>query len=611
MKKLSSIILILAITACMLAPFTLAQDQHPELESAILIGDWDDAQWEQALMWPDEDWFAYIAWEQELYETDEDAYWVYINSVWMAMEEWTEEQYEAYWRASEVYWDYIEAIEKIERKKNLGFPHTEGYNLRIDDSFITFEDIRPVKVGRDYFIPLRAFFENIGAKVAYNNDTRSAVIGLAGGEIITADFANDRFTWGEDGEKVVDADSLYYYSRDTGIFIEEADRMLVDTAALSKVLDYRYDFYTDYDNDVIMAINTDAIIEKIDKEFTVLDRLFKQEPQFGQEKEKLEFQAGIEATLYGQDDNITAGLGLEGQAIMAGRDANLSARFNVDINQLDFLFQEYDMYNEFAFLYGLDGEGLDLILDSGKDQIYVKSGLLKMIHPAIGDNVWLSVPGNIEELYDDILDTGYDSIGDMIYWSYLTNFYYYTYDEDYLLYENMLMGIKLFSSIAGDSAFTVTQKDGRTAFELKGGLNSITSAASKLGIDSYTLHRIFNYSLYDFRSLEYAVCLAETDGRFTDISLKVSGGLTLFTMEIDCELRDGSADLYMGIIGDLLGKVTVKASLTAEPTDEALVLIPDGDVITEEDLDYFPDTNDDYDFDQLYYMVSSLIGGLR
>ena len=400
-------------------------------------------------------------------------------------------------------------------------------NVMINGEFLKFSSAIPELTDGVTYVPARAYFEALGASVSYNGQDGA----------VTAKFEDYslRLTIGEEMMLLSDKDG------DELLHIEHAPyirngvtyipvRAVADDMGLTVYWDNRFKS--------VVIIDIAALIEKIDKDFTIINRMYSplqgdNSNAGGLSKSNIDIlERMTEMNSLDGDTVINFGAGIS--YITDGRNYNIKAKVDL-ADMLGILIDEYRMTDDYYYdRYGDDYvpydeeliaqlESLrdadddlleaDLILNFEEDTLYIRAPYISEAFPELGlqADAWLSVSGisvvlNILELsgvIDDFIynEVGYfesmngPSMGTSIvepYISYAYSYYsYYSYfSRNQIRFYNEIMDIAGYhKALYGDDNFI---KNGNE-YKLSLTLEDMRAAAEEYG--QYTGYTRFNYDL--------------------------------------------------------------------------------------------------------------------
>jgi len=157
-KRLLSLALVLSLCLSMFPLSSLA------VEPFVPIYEWSAADWKAAESWTDGQWISYFEWEEATVQTGD-----YYDSLWRAQDNWTDAQWDLYYKGSSIYDKYRWEESKKQEMAALGFPYSDGINVKVNDKFIPFAATdRPYIADGNTMVPLRAFVEYLGGSVSYD-----------------------------------------------------------------------------------------------------------------------------------------------------------------------------------------------------------------------------------------------------------------------------------------------------------------------------------------------------------------------------------------------------------------------------------------------------------
>ena len=219
------------------------------------------------------------------------------------------------------------------QKLQMGFPYEDGINLKIDDQFITFEDARPCIINGRTMVPFRAVFEELGAEVTY--DSKSGVISAVteDGSTVTLTLLSRvlTVTYGDGTQKTVQMDAAPYLDQKLG-------RVFVPVRFVGEALGYRV-YWDDY-YDLAALVNAQAVISKIDENFTVVNKILKAKMLDLGDTFAAKGTLLFQGVLYGDEKPTTVSDSISFDAIIGRNDLAMNLFQKIDISELEDMLGE-------------------------------------------------------------------------------------------------------------------------------------------------------------------------------------------------------------------------------------------------------------------------------
>ena len=448
----------LAIIAALLCPITaMAEEEYDPLWL-----EWGYDSLEEFLEWFEITEEEYYAFESELrdyysYEYDYDKWY----------QEYLEEQ----------------RVYRLERLTEMG--GVPGIiNVMYNGAFIPFTDVIPEISEGVTYTPAKLFFEALGAEVSYDDKTRS----------ISADFGDYSVQLYIDQKTIAITEGW----KTTRFMIDAAPYIrggysYIPVRAVAEALGL--DVYWDYDYETVVVIDTIGMIADMEKDFTIINSLFRMPFSLTQDEGTYKTTAELLATLkqfntLDGDSTVKAGANIT----IYTDGLNTSIKGAIDISEIiDMVIAEY-MYNNYYYYYYYNQEayeeeyeqmkqvfdiiknaGIEVILNYDEDVMYIRSQIFDIAGlPAVYDetypippkNAWFAFDGIskalgtqdvVEELESysvgEILGVG--SMGELIYSDYSYRRYY----NQIFLYSDIMRGAYESKAFLGDDNFNLDGDD--------------------------------------------------------------------------------------------------------------------------------------------------------
>ena len=578
MKKLLSILLALVMLFCLTVPaFADGPDGPPSDDY------WDDT---NPTEWAQEYW-------AELCEKfpEETAQFLKELPAWFAEHYPEEESFEAYCE----YYNYVEEVyvefydywlwdHEQEQAKN-DFITSHGgvpgqINVMINGQCVKFTDAVPQVTEGRTMVPFRAIFEGLGAEFSYEGGKIHAVLGDTALDLTIGSDTMTRTAGGK--TETIEMDCAPYV---------QGGRTYVPMRFIGQALDYSMSWDSYYNTAVL--IDTDALAEKIDKDFTIYNG-FLAKSALTDKTQKSVGSGRADVTLFDTLNGDKTGKATCSYDLAASA-AGASGKIEYDFSALWSLIEGYipmplDMAGEEEYT-----QALELVKSLMKGSLDVRMDLEK-------GKVYLSMPGLFEAMGSYMEEAGVQipkdawlsaSIGDSDDLDEMTGLLKQTTTIGQLLtatagsanyraaenYDSILEAADWFGKLFGDAKFT-RKGNAYVLTMTKGDL------AALVGQNGYTGQDLDALTKFDFTltvkdngdvdvSYQARVAMAGSEinlGDFMDVSVKGStrGGKTEETMELH-------------IKNVLKATVTLQQTVTetdtapeTTPPKDALVLPMDG-----------------------------------
>ena len=342
-------------------------------------------------------------------------------------------------------------------------------NIMFNGEFIKFTEAMPEQHNNKVFAPAVPFFEAMGATVSYDGQTRG----------ITAEFADGSmyFIIGQDTLTVEKSGVDRELPIDAAPYIKK-NISYIPVRAVAEALDL--DVYWDSYFKTVVIIDSKAIITKIDKDFTIVNKVLNMPlNMFSNDgspyKTIIDMLVSI-TQINSLDGNTTAKAGAnvtfhsDGRSFYLKGAIDLSAVLNMVLDEYsDYDYYVYesealeDMKSTFDALRNIE---VELIFNYDEDMLYIRAPVISTFIPEVPANVWIAVSGInefIEEAgFDSIIGeislgglAGGTSIGELVF---LENFYMQYYDPVYL-YRELMNSAEIYKVLLSDEKFVKKGND--------------------------------------------------------------------------------------------------------------------------------------------------------
>lgn len=339
-------------------------------------------------------------------------------------------------------------------------------NININGAFMEFSNAVPEIIDGSTFVPAGPFFTMIGASASFEATTRT----------VTVLFPDKTFSFtiGEDVMSITENSDVIRYPLDAPTYIKDGS-FYIPIRSVAMALSYS--IYWDREFRTVVIIDYNKIISEINKDFTILNRLFELQPKKAQDANVTYMTAlGILAsiTVFDSLDGNTDMMAAANVTVYSdGRNLHFSA--DVDLTGLvSLILDEYNGYGDdmdelnqvLAVVDTLNKDGIEIILNRDEDVLYIYAPFLSEIVPEIPGNAWIAIGGisryigvmeldSLVGLIEDGLgigsQTSASSIGEMIVADYSPTYYYGT---TIFLYDRIMEGSRLYKELFSDEKFT-------------------------------------------------------------------------------------------------------------------------------------------------------------
>ena len=449
--------------------------------------DWYDA-FEDTEGWYDDDWDddLYI-WEDYGYDTAEEFLESYIRIYgdisfteffsfiwWSKYYDISNEEYQALEEA----WNKAREELRLRRLKELEeLGGTPGIiNIMYNDSFIKFPGAVTEITDGSTFVPALQFFETLGATVSFDGQKKAVI----------AEF-EDRsaiFVMGRDIMTILENDKeeeFFIYSEP---YIKNGVSY-IPVRAVAEALGF--DVFWDNIYKAVVVIDKKAIIEEIDKDFTIVNSLLAMsfDAEVGDGTHKTVFDIAFSITQFDSLDGDTTGnananitIISDGLNFSMKGAADISAIIDLyladlmrysyyyDEEELEMIIRQYDMFRKIE---------AEIIFNYDEDIVYVKAPLLSEVLPGLPADAWISV-SNVSRYFERLgymMGSGYEyftdglgissvvggaSMGEILYAE--LSYYAYPWSRNQIfMYSDLMDSVGYGKAFIGDEKFAKNGND--------------------------------------------------------------------------------------------------------------------------------------------------------
>ena len=456
-------------------------------------------------------------------------------------------------------------------------------NVMYNGEFIKFADAVPELTGDTTFVPAKPFFEAMGAKVGFDNESRS-VIAEFDGMIVRLVIGQDTIQVTENG-------------LDTEFCIDEAPYITgnvsyIPVRSVSEALGLQV--FWDSNHRSVVALDMKKIDAELDKNFKILNRLSgmplsMMPADLDIYKTTINMLATI--TMFNSLDgdvteNLEANILLhsDGQNFSMTCKINLSGLINLMLADDPYYADDDSEYSDLSSLLdALNDTGVEIIINYDDDMMYVKAPVLSEFIPELPKDAWIAIEGISGYLEDFVFDSilqeiNFSSLGfgqsiselafSEVSWSY-------RYRDQVYLYGELMNAAEYYTSLFGDDRFTTNGGD----LNLSLTLNDLDAAGEKY-------RRYLNYSRF---SLELTVNSSDDEITGITCELLYREGYFNYQMQTSLELVLNQNGMYISYEmhernhSVMSLEIDIKTTGSNEPVPKAP---PDGDtVISAEDFE--------------------------
>jgi len=400
MKKLITLVAVLALTLAFSVPAFAANDEtyseeafSEEVSSEDTYSDYDYS-FKSFCSIPDEWLDEWVAANPELVAEilkDDPPVWAFFG--YDSQGEFmcsfgfdTEEEYfdfvlNVY--ASDYYLAYKEA-EKIKSTRLSMGGTEEGLAVMFNGSYIAFPSAQPEYAEGRAAVPFRAFIEALGGQVGYEQTSKTVTAALNAIQISFA-VGSDTLSVAKNGETLTVPMYTASYNKNGTVYLP--------VRSIAEVLGY--DVSWDLTYETVVLLDRAALIGGIDKDFTVINKLFKIN-RFDQTKTYQEImKILVSYTQFSTlDGNKTTDMSITVDALVGGMNQEMTV--TMDLKQLLSLLGDAGYLEDIdeltlAMLNGLTEVSVDVIFNLDEGTIYIRSDIFALI--GLDKDTWLKTGG--------------------------------------------------------------------------------------------------------------------------------------------------------------------------------------------------------------------------
>ena len=548
------------------------------------IYEWDEAQWEQASAWPDEQWIDFFAWSVKYYDGNYENYWEYWESLEAAQSTWTGQQWALYSQAESLFWTEYDKQHLIEYRLQLGFPYIDGINVKVNGSFI--KDAAPVVVDNCTMVSAQGLVKLLGGELSYSENSNRFIIHL-NDAILT-------MTLGQTAMTLQQGSQSGTWQLDVAPYRENAI-IYVPIRSVANALDLEL-FWNDYEQ-LVVLIDRAALISAIDQKFSIINRLLEQQNHdFLTQTMETNLSSNLTATLYGDGmDDSQASVNISGHILSQANNAAAEMNMKIDISQLREILSYFEMeedLNEFTATWS--NMELRMLINAEDQSFYLQSDMLTQEYPQLNKNTWIRFDMDYSEwpAFSELVWSVPPTIGTMIY--SMTSYNSYNYSD---LYEDTMNLANICQVVCGDQYFKTTKNGAVTTYTLTHNQISLAKACLDLGLEIPSDLLLSDQKLPE---VNYTLVLTERAG---ELSYAVNAAANFPSLPIEFSLEmtgdKNSSSSHGEFKGLLLGKLVFDSNSNMKPTSKSFSVIPDGEVVDYYDL-FYSDIYYDYEYEYDY-----------
>lgn len=478
MKKLLCACLSIALIFTLLCPLNvLAQpDEEPEVPAATERS--NETFWGRMGYETVEELMEWIVGEYWYDRNNCEAFWRvwgdYSKDSFLEFNDVDEDEYQVLEEAWQKAWKEAEKQQYQRKMQELGeLGGTPGIvNVMFNGGFIKFNGAVPEIIGGSTFVPMKAFFESMGAVVSYDTQTRE----------IIAEFEDLSvgFLAGRDTMSITEGGTTRERPIDLAPYIVKGVSY-IPVRAVAEALGFKV--YWDWYFGAVVIIDKKKIAEEINKDFTIINSLLDM-PVGTLPVDKTTYKTVtdmlISATRFDSldgdkkaDSSAKITTVTDGQNISMTGKIDLSALINLILAE----YSEYSAeYSDYLYDEGLPeiigqlktlGEiTAEIIFNYNEGMLYAKAPILSEFFPELPEDAWLSISALDEysEIFDlasimEVLGFGDFAEGISVGTIITSGSQYSSYYDQVHIYDKFISNAKVVKALIGDDKFVKKNND--------------------------------------------------------------------------------------------------------------------------------------------------------
>ena len=343
-----------------------------------------------------------------------------------------------------------EVREALAQEKELAGGTPDGVNVMLDGSCVPFPDARPFLEDGRAMIPVAPVMEYLGADVEYIDREYAVSIAMEdpslyvyhkiGTREMTLSHTRPGSSSAEDGTQTVITLDVPSYAKD--------GRTMVSPDFFSKVLGYQVYWDDSYETSVLL--NGQALADRIDPEFTLLNRLLYtlSGTEFRQDGTALDYRLDVEMAVTPAEAAKPQSIRLSGSALVSDQAVQLNLTMDLSAFRVDYVAQapvpdDSTLALE-TFLSNLE---LEVILSQEDQMAYFRGPALTALAVTTDPSIWVSLPIEGLEL-SQLLPMENPTLGHLLIGQDAA------YVDAFHLYQDILSTSSTLQAVLGDDCFT-------------------------------------------------------------------------------------------------------------------------------------------------------------
>ena len=447
-------------------------------------------------------------------------------------------------------------------KEMMGMPFPEGINVSVNGTYLELDGVAPVVRQNRTMVPFRAFFEEQGTTVDYNNGVITAQ--LADGRQLTLQLNSTVMTVrGTDGEsKQMDMGVAPYLDGAAG-------RTYIPVRFAGEAMGYDVEWDDQYQ--VAVLTNWEEVIAALDSHYTVFnDILAASYSVYDVDKNyQIRENMNVAGTLYGENRNDTATFGVSLSALMSGDFKQMSMDMSGTMNLgglKDTLFANLDEETQ-DVLSAISNVKLSTIMNMEQGDMYMKvSGAEGLGDLGVENDTWYHTnTGDVSQDYDLMMS----NLRTMTMGQLLVSMGQSQ--------ENLAQADQILNLLVGDDCWSKTTSGDVTTYTNKLDTMTLVNRVMKalatggmtledLGVDTASLPKVDLSMMYRIQNgkLMESTCKGTVD--FT--------GTAPLTIGVDSTYRNGVGKASFDVTGTYVGKIVVTTDATVSATSQTVPSAP-------------------------------------
>ncbi len=444
----------------------------------------------------------------------------------------------------------------------------DGYNVMIDGGYVSFTDAVPQNISGRIMVPFRAIFEAMGAKVDYDNATKT----------VTADKDDIHisFVIGSKEITVKKGSDVSTKTMDVAAFIEaKTSRTFVPTRFVAEALGYTVGW--DNTAKTAVVVDTESIFANAANDFSIISKALTGTETDANATYRSTGDLAMNFAMNGltEADNFDLSVEASLDGLTKGLDGEMSMAASFDFGDL---YKDADA-DEAAMVEALKNITIDVKMDAESGDIWFKCPALNAFAGVSGDNVWFKM--NMYDLYESMgidlkpllsgAESGSVEVSDLLETLVSED----SLDVD--SYDSISSLYVLAKAIAGDEAFKTTKSGSTTTYTVAANKDSVMKVLTeKFGMSSVEAALLLlDSGLTDFN---LNISVKEKASKVSELSIKGNMNAedgTVISLELYGD--DTKSKVALSFAMPSVMKMSVEAnSTTKQVSDKVDTTLPAG-----------------------------------